>query len=288
MTQTASFPDYALDLGSSRVTLFAESTGAGSAELFFADAADDDPVCASVATPVRFPNGCLLIESDAQTILVDTGTGEHTLERLVSLGVEPDDVEIVVVTHGHADHVSGLVAGEQPAFPRARYLMNAAERRFWIDPATRNAVVAEAPFHDVAVDVLSNALPILEAGGQLNDLQDGDEIAPGIQAVAAFGHTPFHMGIRITDGNTTVLHLGDLVSHRLHVESELLPIWDLPRASQVAETRRRLFERAVNEQAIVTVSHVPMPGRIVRSDNGFSWVDLETTVRQPTTRPASR
>jgi glyoxylase-like metal-dependent hydrolase (beta-lactamase superfamily II) len=208
------------------------------------------------------------------TVLVDTGPDLRLLDLLAANGVAPDDVDRVVITHGHADHVGALLRDGAPTFPRARHLMAAAEQAFRCDPETRERVAAEAPGHDAAIAVLAEALPALRDAGLLHDVADQEVVAPGVRVLHAAGHTPGHLILAIERGGERALHFGDLVSHRLHVDHlGWLPVWDLARAEQVKATKRRVLARAADEGALVTASHVPAPGRIERAGDGLRWVD---------------
>jgi glyoxylase-like metal-dependent hydrolase (beta-lactamase superfamily II) len=222
-------------------------------------------------------SGCLLIRLAGATVLVDTGADDALPDLLAEHDIRPNDVDTVVITHGHADHVGALLRNGAPAFPRARHLLAAAEQTFWTDPAIRSGVSAEAPGHNVAIDLLARALPVLHDAGLLHPLTDGEAISPGVSALAAPGHTPGHTVVAIESRGRRALHLGDVVSHRLHVEHpDWLPVWDLARIDQVTATKARLLAHAADSGALVTASHIPDPGHIVRVDGVLRWAVMST------------
>ena len=166
----------------------------------------DDPY------PEDVPYGCLLLETNDAVILVDTGIGavEHPFggsggalqAELGRLGVSREAVDVVVVTHGHLDHVGGNVTEGGPAFPRARYVMAGRDWERW---TTEDALAQMPP---ATADIVRNQLLPLEANGVLDLLEGETEIAPGILVLPAPGHTPGHLAVEVAD---ELLYLDGLV-----------------------------------------------------------------------------
>jgi len=226
------------------------------------------------------PCTCLLIQTGRYALLVDTGAGNSlsttgaVYARLEMEGLRPRDVDTVVLTHAHPDHIGGAVDGRgRPAFPNARYVLAEAELEFWKAPrASLDGL--PVPYHAKAA-MAGEARRCLEAVRfQLEPVSQEAELAPGVRAIPAPGHTPGHLAILIASGSDKLLNIGDAAVHPLHLER---PEWengfdhDAPRA---VATRRELLERSVAERMRVMAFHFPFPsvGRVAGRDaGGWSW-----------------
>lgn len=229
---------------------------------------------------VLSPYSCLLIESGRRVILVDTGAGPAATTsgaiaaRLEMCGIRPKDVETVVLTHAHPDHIGGAVDGRgYPAFPNAAHVLLEWEHEFWMRPHADLGGMQLPP--EVRQPMRATARRSLAAlHFQLEPIGCETEIAPGVVAIPAPGHTPGHLAILIASGGEKLLNLGDAAVHPLHLEE---PAWqngfDLE-AGRAVTTRRDLMERAAAENMHVMAFHFPFPsvGRITaRSQGGWDW-----------------
>ena len=205
---------------------------------------------------------CLLVRVGDRRILVDTGFGlvsgrpqvGHLVESLAALGVSPSDIDTVVVSHAHGDHIGGASAGSgdaaRPAFGSARYWLGQAD---W-DHFSQPDVLASRAGLDVKLLPLHHAAVL--------DLADGEqEVAPGVRLLPLPGHTPGHMGVAFTSGQEMAIYVGDLIHHPFQVEHpEWSPTFDsLPPISRA--TRTQLLERARRDHSLVLTYHLPWPGR---------------------------
>jgi glyoxylase-like metal-dependent hydrolase (beta-lactamase superfamily II) len=229
---------------------------------------------------VLSPYACLLIKAGNHKVLVDTGaanlaptTGE-LLPRLQTEGLSPADIDTVVLTHGHPDHIGGTVDGEgKPAFPNARYVMWKDEWNFWtaekIDLAGMNV---PGEIKALLLDSARRALPPIKP--QIDLLERETEIVPGVHAVSAPGHTPGHMALIISSGRSQLLVLADAVLHPMHLEHpDWQTVFDLAQ-DRAGETRRQLLDRAASDQAKVMAYHFPFPGLgqvVVRGERAWRW-----------------
>lgn len=237
------------------------------------DAALTEPLDELGRIPVSYD--CLLLRSGSTTVVVDGGLGDvvhpygsdagHLVGALGSVGVEPVDVDLVIVTHAHLDHVGGLVRDGRPVFGRATHLVPRAERAFW---QSDSELQAGAP---VSVRVARSALAALGEAGLLQDLEPGETVLDGVVALAAPGHTPGQIALRIGDAPGGVLHVADAFVHPLHVEH---PTWTMHADAlpdEVASTRRGLCALALRERLVVTASHTWGPGTIEETSGGFRF-----------------
>lgn len=223
----------------------------------------------------------LLLETSENRILVDAGTGRGTLlEGLAELGVAPEQIDYLLVTHGDGDHVGGL-----EDFPRARIVMPARSWELWTGDATRSGLVEEfvALFRDKASAVeLAETADRRDAYGRevLPKLRDAiervefeEEFLPGIRFVPAPGHRRDHAAVEVRSAGETLLHTVDAIRHPLQLQNPAWASYIDSDPDQVAVTNRRLFARAAESRALVFTAHLPFPGlgRITATPEAWRW-----------------
>lgn len=234
---------------------------------------------------VRVALRCLLVETPAGVMLVDTGIGPkeeardpkfcdiYGVEResglvaeLARLGVEPGDVRLVADTHLHFDHCGGNTSLDArgavvPTFPNARYVCVRGEWEAANHPNERNrASYRPDNFRPLA------ELDVLEL------LEPGADLAPGVRFVHAPGHTRFHQCVRIEGGGEVALFCADLVPTAAHVALPYIMAYDLY-PMETLETKRRLLSEAAREGWRLILQHEPDPpvGRVELDGTGFRW-----------------
>lgn len=227
------------------------------------------------------PYICLLVDTGEHRVLVDTGAGAlapstgKLVQNLKAEGISPPDIDTVVLTHGHPDHLGGNTdAGGNPVFRNARHVMSKEEWEFWT--SGRAEEVLDEHIRDVLVGFARKNLPPIE--DRLTLVDAGTEIVPGVRAIAAPGHTPGHMALTISSGGERLLGVSDAVLHPIHLEH---PEWHAAvdvASEEVPDTRRRLLSMAANEKALVLAFHFPFPGlgRVVAKGEEWQWHPTET------------
>ncbi|WP_324753813.1 MBL fold metallo-hydrolase [Roseovarius sp. Pro17] len=225
-------------------------------EATFRQVAQDALLPADVAQFFFTPT---LVNTGAELILFDTGlTPEGIIDALSAAGYSADQVDIVVLTHMHGDHIGGLRGEDRATFPNARYVTGATEYDHW--------AAAENDNFDAKMRPLAE---------QTTMIAPEDTVAPGITAVEAFGHTPGHMGYRLESGEKSLLIAADFANHPVfsleHPDWEVSFDMDKPAA---AATRRKLLDMLASERMPFIGYHMPFPamGYVERRGDGYGYV----------------
>lgn len=212
-----------------------------------------------------------LVNTGSELILFDTGVGEggrpargNMRAALESAGYKPEQVDVVVITHMHPDHIGGLMEGGAPAFPNARYVIAQAEYDFWagMDPEANG----------ITKLMTKNVKPLAE---KMTFLNGGGSVASGITAVDAHGHTPGHTVYMLESGGQQLLLAADSANH--YVWSLARPDWevrfDMDKAAAAA-TRKSLFGMLAADKVPFVGYHMPFPavGYVASDGEGFRYV----------------
>jgi glyoxylase-like metal-dependent hydrolase (beta-lactamase superfamily II) len=225
-----------------------------------------------------------LINTGRHLVLVDAGAASlfgpslgQVLENMRASGHDPAQVDTVLLTHLHGDHMGGLSdASGRPVFPKARIMVPRAEHDFWLSPqAEKKAPEGMKPFFRMARDI---AAPY-QAVGRWQAFADGSQLVPGIRAVAANGHTPGHTAYAVESDGSKLLIWGDVVhAHAVQFAKPGVTIeFDVDRKKAIA-TRRALMKSAATSRTLVAGMHLPFPGiGHVRAEgkDSYSWVPVE-------------
>ncbi len=205
---------------------------------------------------------------------VDCG---HLLENLRYVDVKATDIDTVIITHAHPDHIGGLVnpGSGKPAFPNARVFMWKKEWDFFVEnPNALSSLnkLARGPVPEaVQLEYARQCLAPIRDQVTLVDSEQTD-IVTGIRYINAHGHS-FMMGVVVTSGQEKLVHIADTAVHTVQLErTDWLYTSDLDR-EQAAATRRRLCEWAIVNRALVASPHFPFPGlgHIQRKGNEYRW-----------------
>jgi glyoxylase-like metal-dependent hydrolase (beta-lactamase superfamily II) len=229
-------------------------------------------------TPRRTTVNAFLIRGGGRTVLVDTGCGPakptvgRLAENLAALGVAPEQVDAVVMTHLHPDHWGGLKDAEDRAiFPRAELLLHEAEYAYWHDDAAMAREPDEAKRRLFFQGARAHLAPYR---GRIT-LHRGGDLLPGLTAIPLPGHTPGHTGVLVASGADSLLIWADIV----HVQEIQVPrpeatmMVDVDPAAAVA-TRRRLFDQVASDRQAIAGMHLHFPGlaHLAREGDGYRLV----------------
>ncbi|MCC8193514.1 MAG: MBL fold metallo-hydrolase [Deltaproteobacteria bacterium] len=257
-------------IGKARVTALQDMPGEMPVDLF-RGASEKDMEILAASESVPGGTTVFLIQDGGKNILVDTGFGLGRPEResalpdlLQELGLEPDAIDAVLLTHMHGDHIGGLVREGRAAFPKATVFVNEKELAFWSDAETLRA----------QPDLERNAAMVKEVqrayGGRLKVFAFDAILFPGITAKAATGHTPGHTLFSLVSNDERLLFWGDLV-HGAALQFPnpgICAVYDMD-MEEAVNTRREVMATAAAEKIPVAGAHLPFPalGRVAKAEN---------------------
>jgi glyoxylase-like metal-dependent hydrolase (beta-lactamase superfamily II) len=220
---------------------------------------------------------CYLIYSAGRLALIETGSGDYLLptagklqQNLKAAGVDPADIDTVILTHMHPDHSAGLADPATGArfFPNAELVVHENEPRHWSDDGemSRAAPRAQKLYFQAAREQMA------PYHNRMRTYSGSVEAFPGVRSVPLHGHTPGHSGYMVSSGNDSLLIWGDIIHvpeiqiPRPHVTIE----FDTdPHAA--AATRARVFDMVTNDRQLIAGMHVHFPGfaHLVRDGEGY-------------------
>lgn len=223
-----------------------------------------------------------VVNSKDRTYLLDTGSGAwsgmgNTMGRLDgnlrAAGIEPAQIDAIILTHAHPDHHEGLITAEKTArFPNAELVIHEAEYAFWHDDGILSQAPAGVkPFFDSARGALA------PYASRTRKVKAG-EVAPGLTLEHAPGHTPGHSILRLASGDQQLLLVGDSI-HNVVLQTaqpEITFVFDAD-AKQAVASRRRVLDMAAADKLVISGAHMPFPGfgRINKEGNGYRFATAE-------------
>ncbi len=220
----------------------------------------------------------VVMNTGKELILFDTGNGANGFvprpnggwlaAQLGPAGFKPGDIDVVVLTHGHLDHVGGLIEDGKPLFPNARYVIGQVEYDFWAPEGKHSGDMEK-----FASVFRANTVQI---AGKFSFIKPGSDVVPGVRAIEAYGHTPGHLAFLIESEGKQLLCWGDCAHH--HVASLARPDWhvafDIDKEKGAA-TRKRVYDMTATERLPVIGYHMPFPsiGYVERlGATGYRWL----------------
>lgn len=223
------------------------------------------------------PCNLTLLRHQGRVVLFDVGSGPdfqptagRLPETLDAMGLSPGDITHLVLTHGHPDHLWGLLDDfDDPALPNAQILMGLDEFGYWMDPATMDSIGAARQF------MAAGAQRRLQAvADQVVLFGDGDEILPGVAARATPGHTPGHMAFELRDGSESLMVLGDSLGNpHVAFEAPGFESGSDQDGAMAAATRLSLLDQLAGAQMRVAGFHLPGGfGRVERAAGAYRFV----------------
>lgn len=211
-----------------------------------------------------YATNCLLVESAGRRVLIETGNGDKfsakekdiygidhdqsTAQHLKALGVEPESIDYVIMSHLHFDHSGGTTRrtpnGLAPVFPRAKHVIQARELHDATHAHERNR----------ASYLGENFLPLQEAG-LLLPVEGEVEVTPGVRVLPTPGHTAGHQSVVVSDGHGhNLVFFGDVIPTAVHLRLPFIMAYDLDVVGTL-ESKRKLLDRVAQERWLAVFGH---------------------------------
>lgn len=223
-----------------------------------------------------------LVNTGKELVLFDSGNGSLSAEyeqlkgrlppgnlvaHLTQAGYKPEDVDVIIITHGHPDHIGGLTKGGQPVFPRARYVFGAVDFDFW--KKGENVREARKFNRELYVKI---CLPVAD---RATFIKPGDEVVSGIRAIEAYGHSPGLLAFHIESEGKRLLNWADTCNHYVvAIQRPDLHLDVDDEKDKAVATRKRILDMVASERLMVAGFHMPFPGLgwIEKTGGAYRWV----------------
>jgi glyoxylase-like metal-dependent hydrolase (beta-lactamase superfamily II) len=275
---------YRHKLGNFEVTVISDGNLPFDADLFAGDKDQGQKLLDKAYFPRKSTTSVntWLVNTGKHLVLVDTGASTHfgpTLgklpKHLADAGVSPDQIDAIIITHMHPDHVPGLISADKKIlFKNAVVHVGDEERAFWTSEQVYNSVPADVKgFFDIA---RMSIKPYADAG-KLQTYKDGADVISGLTTLSAPGHTPGHSMVRVSSNGSELLLWGDIVHNAVlqFPEPERSIVYDADPAMAIA-SRKRVFDMVATDGLLFAGAHLPFPGlgRATKAQTGYSYVPL--------------
>ena len=234
----------------------------------------------------QLTSNILVVDTGRERILVDTGLGEKFgpsfgsfpgLEpNLRRAGITPESIDLVVMSHGHFDHIGGLVTKSGAlAFPKAQFVFVDTEWNYWTG-SRYESEIDSSPLPDAikkaTIGLARENLPPVADRSRF--VKQGGEITGGVDYIAAPGHSPSHASILFASGNEQFMHMGDIAHNPVTSlqHPDWTPVFDYDLA-QAIKLRKAILGRVATDGIMVMGYHFPFPaiGHVVRNDTAYRW-----------------
>lgn len=223
-----------------------------------------------------------VIKTKGKYVMFDSSTGGQLAptaglmmaKNMYAAGIVPSKISTIVVTHFHPDHISGMISKEtnSQVFPDAEIIMPEAEYKHWTAPD----LLGKVP--DTAKGLVNRIQATFPKWKNIKQVKDGQEVYPGIRAVASYGHTPGHTSYIVSSGSKQLLVGGDLTNiQALNFANPGMHLIVDADPAMAEASRRKLFDRVIADKMIATGYHWGMPGAgtLKKDGNGYALVPVK-------------
>lgn len=230
------------------------------------------------ADAVLSPFTTVVVNTGRELVAIDAGNGDTGAPgtglwraNLAAAGYRPEEIDLVIVSHFHGDHINGIrLKDGTPVFPNARLLVPEPEWAFWMD----DGQMSRAP--EAMRGAFQNVRRVFgPEAGKVERFAGERELVPGITAVPALGHTPGHHAFRLSSGDQSLLVWSDTTNKpELFVRNpDWQVVFDMD-GNRAAETRKRLLDMLASERMPVVGYHFPFPavGFVAKEGTGWRYV----------------
>jgi len=267
---------FSMKTGNGKLVLLSEGQRMGTTDILMEATSE---IKEKYAPGNSFPmaTNVFLWQANGKNILFDTGFGKFLFDNLQSLGVKPEDIDAIFITHMHGDHIGGLIHNGQAAFPKAALYIAQSEYDYWTNEDVMHKLPENAQagflFAKKVTDAYKNHLHLFEPNAVNPPYNKA--LYPGIKAIATYGHTPGHTAYLIESGKDKLLVWGDL-AHAMAVQMphpEIGVTYDSN--SKEAIQSRAIILQYVSDRAIpVAGMHIPYPsiGTIKKLGTSYQFV----------------
>ena len=281
---------YRFKIGDFQATVISDGYGPIPAPIFAVNAAEAELASALKANfmqpVIQVTGNPLVVDTGRQRILVDTGFGEKLgpsfgnfpalEENMRRAGITPESIDLVAISHGHLDHIGGLVTKSGAlAFPKAQFVFVDTEWNYWTGSRYESEVNSSpmpGPFKEGTIGAARENLPPIADRSRF--VKQGGEITSGVHYIAAPGHSPSHASILFASGNEQLMHMGDIAHHPVTSlqHPDWTPVFDYEPA-QAIKSRKAILDRVATDRVMVLGYHFPFPalGHVVRRDTAYHW-----------------
>lgn len=245
-------------VGNYEVILLSEGQNQGKAEVLIGATSE---MLAETMPDGTYPTAAnaFLVKTPDEIVLIDAGYGRRLLDNLKSVGVSPEQVDRIIITHLHSDHFGGLLKEGLPLFPSARIQLSGAEQFFWMSDSNMNKLPED---RRGGFNAARNLLKLYEKNIRLVAPGEiGKRKGEGIFFVKAYGHTPGHTACLIQSKGEQLLVWAD-VTHAMSIQMpypEVAVKYDVE-PDRAIETRKKILEYVVAHNISVAGMHIPYPG----------------------------